>query len=305
MKNISPYKVLLYYKYIKIDEHEAYTKLHLNFCRSLGLKGRILIANEGINGTVCGTPQMTDAYIYSMKMDPRFSSMEFKIDNENENPFKKLYVRPRSEIVTMNLEEDIDPNVMTGKHLKPKEFLEAMKEENIVIIDARNDYEYNIGHFKNAVRPEVNNFKEFPDWIKKNKENFKDKKILAYCTGGIRCEKFSGLLIREGLTDVNQLHGGIINYSKDPKTKGSMFEGKCYVFDERISVDVNFAEGHTIVGKCYFCNEPNERYVNCANRRCHAHFICCEECDEKYQRSRSKECAEAEDHEYKNVRRET
>lgn len=298
MKNNTPLRVLLYYKYVKIEDHENYAKLHLNFCRSLGVKGRILVASEGINGTLSGTPSMTDAYIYSMKMDPRFRDMEFKIDNVEVDAFKKLYVRPRSEIVTMNLEEDIDPNVTTGIHLKPKDFLKAMQEENVVIVDARNDYEYDIGHFKNAIRPEVNNFKEFPAWVKKNKELFKDKKVLAYCTGGIRCEKFSGLLIKEGIENVNQLHGGIINYSKDPKTKGSLFEGKCYVFDERISVDINFAEGHTVVGKCYLCGKPHERYVNCANRRCHFQFICCEDCGEKYLRSCSDKCREAEDHEF-------
>lgn len=299
MKNSEySFRVLLYYKYVKIEDPEIYTKLHLKFCRSLGVLGRILIAGEGINGTLSGTPEQTDAYMCALKMDPRFKDMEFKIDKAKEHAFKKLYVRQKKEIVTLNLDQDIDPNILSGKHLKPKEFYEAMKEDNVVIIDARNDYEYDLGHFKNAIRPEVRNFKEFPEWIKKNKERFENKKILAYCTGGIRCEKFSGLLLREGLKDVNQLHGGIINYAKSRETRGSMFEGKCYVFDERISVDVNFAEGYTMVGKCYHCGKPHDRYVNCAHLSCHFQFICCEECEVKHKRSCSVECMEAEDHEY-------
>ncbi len=295
------FRILLYYMYVHIVNHENYAKLHLNFCRTLGVKGRILIAEEGINGTISGTKDQTNAYIYSMKMDQRFRDMDFKIDIVNEHAFRKLYVRPKKEIVTLNLESDFDPNIITGKHLKPKEFYKAMTEEDVVIIDARNDYEYDLGHFKNAIRPDVRNFKEFPGWVKKNVDKFKDKKVLTYCTGGIRCEKFSGLLLKEGFTNVSQLRGGIINYSKDRETRGSMFEGKCYVFDERISVEVNFAEGYTLVGKCYHCGRPHDRYVNCAHMSCHFQFICCEECEIKRKRSCSKECEEAEDHEYRDM----
>ncbi|MEO8664743.1 MAG: rhodanese-related sulfurtransferase [Ignavibacteria bacterium] len=298
MKNDLKYRVLLYYKYVHIENHENYSRMHLKFCRALGLKGRILVAEEGINGTVSGTPEQTGAYMYSMHMDPRFKDMEFKIDKVKEHVFKKLYVRPKKEIVTMNLDQDLDPNIITGKHLKPKEFYEAMNGEDVIIIDARNDYEYDLGHFKNAVRPDVRTFKEFPVWIKKHHEMLQGKKVLTYCTGGVRCEKFSGLLLREGINDVSQLQGGIINYSHDHSTKGSLFDGKCYVFDERISVDVNFAEGYKLIGKCYLCGKPHDRYVNCAHLSCHFQFICCEECEVKYKRSCSQECREAEDHEW-------
>ncbi|MBK8553689.1 MAG: rhodanese-related sulfurtransferase [Ignavibacteria bacterium] len=292
MQNTLQYRILLYYKYIHIDDHETYTKLHLKFCKALGVKGRIFIAAEGINGTLSGTVEQTDAYIYAMRMDPRFKDMKYKTDEAEEHVFKKLYVRPKKEIVTMNLDEDIDPNQITGKRLNPKEFLEAMKEENVVIIDARNDYEYDLGHFKKAIRPDVKNFKQFPEWIRENSDMIKDKKILTYCTGGVRCEKFSGLLKREGFKNVNQLKGGILSYAKHPETRGSLFDGKCYVFDERISVDVNFAEGYTMVGKCFHCGKPNDRYVNCANLSCHSQFLCCDECEVKYKRSCSKECEE-------------
>ncbi|MEO6696309.1 MAG: rhodanese-related sulfurtransferase, partial [Ignavibacteria bacterium] len=177
MKSNLPYRVLLYYKYVYLDDHENYAKLHLNFCRSLGIKGRILIAEEGINGTLSGTEVQTKAYMYAMKMDSRFKDLDFKIDHVNEHAFKKMYVRVKKELVTFNSSEDINPNKLTGIHLKPKEFLEAMKEENVIILDARNDYEYDLGHFKNAVKPDVRNFKEFPEWIKKNKDKFSGKKV--------------------------------------------------------------------------------------------------------------------------------
>lgn len=291
-KSEHPYRILLYYKYVKIEDHEEYAKLHLKFCKSIGVKGRILVAEEGINGTISGTIEQTDAYIYAMRMDPRFTDMEYKIDEADDHAFKKMFVRPRSEIVTMELEEDIDPNELTGKRLKPKEFLEAMQEDNVVIIDARNDYEYDIGHFRNAIRPDVKNFKQFPEWVKKNKEMLQDKKILTYCTGGVRCEKFSGLLKREGFQNVNQLKGGIISYGKHPDTKGKLFDGKCYVFDERISVRVNFTDEDVIVSKCKHCGELSDRYINCSNDLCHDQYICCEKCEEKYNRACSKECFE-------------
>lgn len=293
------YRVLLYYKYVQIKDFEKYAQLHLKFCKALGVKGRILIAEEGINGTLSGTPEQCEAYIYSMRMDPRFSNMDFKIDKASGHAFKKLYVRPKKEIVTLNSECEINPNETTGKFLTPKQFLEAMKEKDTVIIDARNDYEYELGHFKNAIGTGKRNFKEFPEWAKNNAGKFKDKKILTYCTGGIRCEKFTGLLLKEGFQNVYQLKGGIVNYSRHPETRGSMFDGKCYVFDERISVDVNFAEGYTLIGKCFHCRKPHDRYVNCAHLSCHFQFICCEECEIKYKRSCSKVCEEADDHEFK------
>ncbi len=297
-KSNKPLRILLYYKFVHIDEPEVYADIHLKFCKALGLRGRILIAEEGINGTVSGTVDQTDAYMAAVRMDLRFRDMEFKIDEADEHAFKKMYVRARDEIVTLHSEYEIDPTSETGEYLMPEEFLKAMNDDNTVIIDARNEYEYDLGHFRNAVRPDVRTFKEFPEWVKRNAGLMKEKKVLTYCTGGIRCEKFTALLIKEGITNVSQLKGGIINYSKDPATMGSQFLGKCYVFDERISVEVNHAEGYTLVGKCFHCGKPHDRFVNCAHLSCHFHFICCEDCEIKHKRSCSKECEEAEDHEY-------
>ncbi|RDU38266.1 rhodanese-related sulfurtransferase [Neobacillus piezotolerans] len=289
MATTHPYRVLLYYKYVHIDNPEEFADQHLAFCKELGLKGRILVAEEGINGTVSGTVEQTDAYMKAMRDDARFADMVFKIDVSDTHAFKKMHVRPRNELVTLRLEDDVDPNELTGNYLEPKEFFNAMQDPNAVVIDARNDYEYDLGHFRGAIRPDIKAFRELPDWIRENKDQFEGKKILTYCTGGIRCEKFSGWLKKEGFEDVSQLHGGIATYGKDPEVKGQLWDGKMYVFDERISVPINQVE-HVVVGKDYFTGEPCERYVNCANPECNKQILCSEENEHKYLRGCTHEC---------------
>ena len=166
-----------------------------------------------------------------------------------------------------------------------------MQAEDTVVIDARNDYEFDLGHFRGAIRPEIRNFRDLPDWMIENKEMFEGKKVLTYCTGGIRCEKFSGWLVREGFEGVGQLHGGIATYGKDPEVRGQLWDGQMYVFDERIAVPVNQVE-HVVVGKDHFTGEPCERYVNCANPDCNDKILCSEENEHKYLRSCSDECRE-------------
>jgi len=283
------FRVLLYYHYVPIADPEEFAGKHLEFCKELGLKGRILISPEGINGTVSGTVEQTEAYMNEMKKDPRFADMVYKVDEADQHAFKKMHVRPKKELVTLRLEDDIDPTELTGKHLSPKEFFELMKQDDTIVLDARNDYEYDLGHFKGAVRPNIKNFRELPDWVRQNKDKFEGKKILTYCTGGVRCEKFSGWLLQEGFKDVGQLHGGIVTYGKDPEVQGELWEGKCYVFDERISVPINRKE-HVIVGRDYFTGEPCERYVNCANPECNKKILTSEENEHKYLRSCSSEC---------------
>ncbi|WP_342045212.1 oxygen-dependent tRNA uridine(34) hydroxylase TrhO [Bacillus sp. OTU530] len=289
MTTVKPYRVLLYYMYVPIENPEEFAEQHLEFCKELGLKGRILVAEEGINGTVSGTIEQTDEYMQAMQKDSRFAEMVFKVDEADGHAFKKMHVRPRSELVTLRLEDDVNPNELTGKYLSPKEFFEAMQNEDTIVIDARNDYEYDLGRFKGAIRPDIEAFRELPEWVRDNKEKLEGKKILTYCTGGIRCEKFSGWLLKEGFQDVGQLHGGIVTYGKDPEVQGRLWDGQCYVFDERISVPVNQTE-HVIVGRDYFTGEPCERYVNCANPECNKQILCSEENEHKYLRGCTHEC---------------
>lgn len=284
-----PYRVLLFYKFVPIEDPETLTKEHLAFCKELGIKGRILIASEGINGTLSGTVEQTDYYMETLKKDSRFSDMVFKIEEADSHAFKKMHVRHRKELVTLRLEDSPDPSELTAEFLDPPEFYKEMQDNDTVILDTRNDYEYDLGHFRGAIRPDIRTFRELPKWIRKNKHRLEDKRILMYCTGGIRCEKISGWFIENGLEDVAQLHGGIITYGQHPEVQGKLWDGKCYVFDGRISTSVNRTE-HVIVGKDYFTGEPCERYVNCANPECNKQILCSEENEHKYMRSCSHKC---------------
>ncbi len=278
------FEILLYYHYVRLDDPAQFRDEHKKLCDSLDLKGRIIVAYEGINGTVSGTLDNIAKYREVMENDLRFKGMPFKVDQHDEHAFPRMSVKFRSELVNLSLDKDINPLEITGNHLKPKDFYEAMIDENTVVLDARNDYEYDLGHFKNAIRPDIRNFRDLPKWIKENDNLLKDKKILTYCTGGVRCEKFSGWLLEEGYEDVNQLDGGIATYGNDPETLGKNWDGLMYVFDNRISVPINKHE-HVVVGKDYFDGSDCERYVNCANPSCNIQMICSEENEAKYLRA--------------------
>lgn len=171
------YRVLLYYQYVPIEDPETFTAEHLAFCKELGLLGRILVSSEGINGTVSGTIEQTDKYMQALKEDPRFASMPIKIDEADGHAFKKMHVRHRNELVNLSLEDDVNPLELTGNHLSPVEFYEQMQSPDTVVIDARNDYEFDVGHFRGAVRPDIETFRELPEWIRDNKEILEGKKF--------------------------------------------------------------------------------------------------------------------------------
>ncbi len=294
MSNESPYRVLLYYKYVRLADPVAFTAEHRSLCEELGLLGRILIAEEGINGTVSGTVAATDAYRAALSADARFADIEFKVDPADGHVFPKLAVRARAEIVALDLgKDDLFPGDVTGRRLSPAEFQALMAEEDVLVLDGRNDYESAIGHFKGAVCPPVGNFREFPEWIRENLAEAKDRKILTYCTGGIRCEKLSGFLVREGFRDVYQLEGGIVTYGRDEKVRGEDFEGQCYVFDQRIAVEVNRTATRKVIATCRYCGKPSERYVNCAWKPCNAQVFLCLACETERGRYCGDACAAA------------
>ncbi|KHE67753.1 rhodanese-related sulfurtransferase [Halobacillus sp. BBL2006] len=284
------YRVLLYYKYADLPDYEEYCQNHLNFCRDLGLKGRVIVSHEGINGTVSGTVEQVERYMDYVRSDERFADIHFKIDEHEGHAFKKMHCRVKPELVNWSIEnDDIDPKTFGGKHLKPKEFNEMLKSEDTIVIDGRNEYEYRIGHFRNAIQPEVNHSREFPEWIAENADQWKDKKVLTYCTGGIRCEKLTGILKKNGVEDVYQLEGGITTYGKDPEVKGELFDGKMYVFDERIAVPVNQVEDK-IVAECEHCGKAEDRMINCSNPVCNRQYVCCKECEEEHHAACTAEC---------------
>ena len=283
------YRVLLYYQYVPIDNSENFRDEHMKLCNELGLLGRIIVAEEGINGTLSGTYEATQGYIDALHNDPRFETMPFKIDEASGHAFEKMHVRVKPELVNLSLDEDVNPLKLTGEYLKPEEFNKKMKNEGTLIIDARNDYEYDLGHFEGAIKPDIKTFRELPQWIKDNKELLDGKEILTYCTGGVRCEKFSGWLKAEGHEDVGQLDGGIVTYGYDPDVQGELWNGQCYVFDQRIAVPINRVEPN-IVGKDFITGQPCERYVNCANPDCNKQILMSEETEKKYLRACSDAC---------------
>ncbi len=285
------YQILLYYHYTHIEDPIAFKEEHMKLCHSLNLLGRIYVTHEGINGTVSGLFADTQAYMKAMSASEIFKGIVFKIDSSDRHVFKKMKIKIKNELVNFSLEDDVNPLELTGEYLEPKEFYERLLDPNTIVIDARNTYEYDLGHFKGAIRPEIETFRELPNWIREHKDEFKDKRIITYCTGGVRCEKFSGWLKREGFKDVAQLHGGIVTYGQDPVVQGQLWDGLCYVFDERISVPINRVE-HVIVGKDYFTGEPCERYINCANPDCNKQIICSEENEIKHYGSCSQACRE-------------
>lgn len=280
----APYRVLLYYRYTPIADPAAYQAAQRTLCESLELRGRIIIGSEGINGTVSGTEENTNRYREVMRADPLMAGIEFKVDLADGHVFPKLSIKVRKEIVTLGLpdEADIDPTTLTGERLSPIEFYEAMQEENVVVIDGRNDYEADLGHFKNALCPPIRSFRDFPLWLRENAPVLEGRKILTYCTGGIRCEKLSGYLRKEGFDEVYQLDGGIVKYGKDPVVQGRDFDGLCYVFDERVGVEVNHTETRRLITRCRFCGVEEARYGNCRWPDCNEQIFVCPSCREAH-----------------------
>jgi len=289
------YQVLLYYKYTRLDDPQIYRDEHFALCEGLGLLGRIIVAEEGINGTVSGTAEATDAYMKALLADPCTAGIEFKIDPADGHTFPKLSIKVRDEIVSLDLgEDDVDPNEITGKRLAPAEFKQALEDDDVIVLDGRNDYESALGRFKGAICPPVKNFRDFPEWIRENFGDAKDKRVLTYCTGGIRCEKLSGFLLKEGFTDVSQLEGGIVTYGKDEQVQGEGFEGQCYVFDQRIGVPVSASKEEAVVSNCLRCGEASARYVNCGHPPCNDQVFLCEICEQQHGKFCGDECRERE-----------
>lgn len=281
------YQILLYYCYAKIENPEEYREEHHLFCVENNMRGRIIVSDEGLNGTVSGLVEDCQKYMEYIHADPRFVKTEFKIDSFDKHAFTKIHVRYKPEIVHSALRH-LDPNVKTGKHLEPEEFKKLKDQEDVVILDVRSNYEHELGHFKNAITLDIDNFRDFPEKVKEL-EHLKNKKVLTYCTGGIKCEKASAFLLEQGFEDVYQLHGGIIKYGME--AGGEDFEGKCYVFDNRIAVDVNKVNP-TVVSTCYVCGDHSDRMVNCANPTCNDHVAMCEECGWKMEGACSETCKE-------------
>lgn len=286
------YLVLLYYCYAHIEDPETFREQHHIQCLDLNLKGRIIVATEGLNGTVSGLRPDCEQYMALVKSDPRFAKTEFKVDTTEGYTFEKMHVRVKPEIVHADLPH-IDPTKKTGGYVEPGEFREILKaqSDDTVILDVRSNYEHHVGKFKNAVTLDIENFRDFPEKVKEL-DHLKSKKVITYCTGGIKCEKASAFLLEQGFENVYQLHGGIIKYGLE--ANGEDFEGKCYVFDNRITKDLNTVNP-TVISRCYVTGQPSDRMVNCANPHCNLHIPMSEEGAEIYNGCCSEDCSKNPD----------
>lgn len=287
---MSQYSVILYYCYTEIADPEAFRDEHHRLCLDLNLLGRIIVAAEGLNGTISGLTSDCEAYMAHVKADPRFAGIDFKVEPCEDFAFKKLHVRVKSEIVYSGLQH-IKPQEQTGVHLEPAEFKALKEEEDVVVLDVRSNYEHKVGRFKNALTLDIDNFRDFPDKVEEL-AHLKDKKVITYCTGGIKCEKASAYLLEQGFDQVYQLHGGIIKYGLEEG--GEDFEGKCYVFDGRVIADVNTVNP-TVISTCYVCGTKSDRMVNCANPTCNIHVAICEDCGWEKEGACSDTCREHPD----------
>lgn len=278
---MSQHEILLYYKYVDLPDAEEVTAQHKQLCTELGLTGRIIIAKEGINGTVEGTVENTKLYIDVLTRDPRFADINFKRSEGTGNAFPKLSIKLRDEIVSLHLgEQDFSPTRTTGKYLSAEELHDWIHTgKEIYIVDMRNDYEHHVGHFEGSILPPMGNFRELPNMLPQL-EHLKDKTVVTVCTGGVRCEKASGYLINNDFNDVYQLKDGIVTYME--KYPNEDFIGQLYVFDGRVTMGFNLDDPkRQVIGKCLKCGSASEEYVNCANLACHKHFIVCQNCREE------------------------
>lgn len=276
------YTILLYYKYVKVKDPRDVMLLQRGYCEALGLKGRIIIAEEGINGTVEGTKANVEKYIKLVEQDKRFREINWKKSEGNGNSFKKLRIRVRPEIVTTGIpNKDFGPlKKVTGKYLSAEElknWYETGRE--FYVVDMRNDYEFEIGRFKNSVWPKgLGHFRDVPNAVK-SIENLKDKTVVTVCTGGVRCETASGLLMKYGFSDVYQLENGIVTFME--KYPNTYFEGKLLVFDGREAMGFNVdSPEHKVIGKCRVCGAKSEHLVNYYDGGKNTYGIICESCCE-------------------------
>ena len=282
---------LSFYRYVILDEIKSLRDNFYEKLSELNVLGRIYLANEGVNAQISVPEQNWDLFIALLNSYPQFKDVDLKIAVEDDGKsFYKLIVRIREKIVGDGLNDKTFDVTNVGNHLSAKEFNDAMKNPDTIVVDMRNHYESEVGHFKNAICPDADTFRqELPlvlDLLKDKKEN----KILLYCTGGIRCEKASAFLRHHGFEDVNQLNGGIIHYARQVNAEGleSQFIGKNFVFDDRMGERIT----DDIVSTCHQCGNPSDRHVNCANDDCHLLFIQCKSCSEKTKGCCTPQCTE-------------
>lgn len=285
----STYVALAYYKFVKVEDPFQEVKKHQTFFEDKTCMGRIYISEEGINGQMSGFIPDVEAYVEWLKRDSRFSDIHFKIHPTSEQIFPRMTVKYRKQLVA--LDQKIDTSE-TAEHVSPHQWKEMLESGDYLLLDVRNRYEWQIGHFEGAVLPPLETFREFPAYAEKLADEIdpKETKVMMYCTGGIRCELYSVLLKQKGFKKIFQLEGGVINYGLEEGSKH--WKGKLFVFDDRLSVSIDGSDTAPIA-HCIHCHHSEDTYYNCANMDCNELFICCSSCLEIYQGCCTHACKES------------
>jgi UPF0176 protein len=251
MSEINPrYLVVALYKFVSLPDYAALRAPIHAACMGHHIKGTILLASEGINGTIAGLPADIRAVLDYLRQDQRFSGLEHKESYADTHPFYRMKVKLKKEIVTMGV-PNINPNNTVGTYVKPEDWNALISDPNVILLDTRNDYEVHIGTFKGAVDPKTTTFREFPAYVAKNLDKTKNKKVAMFCTGGIRCEKASSFMKEQGFEEVYHLQGGILKYLETVPEAESLWQGECFVFDQRVAVKHGLEVGD--YDQCYAC----------------------------------------------------
>ncbi len=247
------YTIAALYHFTRFENPDALRPALLDLCRAQSVKGTLLIAQEGINGTIAGPRAGIDAVLAHIRALPGCADLEWKEATSDDPPFGKMKVRLKKEIVTMG-QPNVDPRASVGHYVEPEDWNDLIRSDDVVVIDTRNDYEVQIGTFEGAIDPNTQSFGEFPAWWEENKDRFHNKRVAMFCTGGIRCEKSTNYLLGQGVEDVYHLKGGILRYLEEMPAEDSAWQGECFVFDNRVSVGHGLVEGpHKL---CHGCRRP-------------------------------------------------
>jgi len=241
------------YKFVRLEDFEALRQPLLDVLEANKVRGTLLLASEGINGTIAADQAGIDAALAWLNQDSRLNPIDFKLSYHSDMPFNRTKVKLKKEIVTMGV-EGIDPNRVVGTYVAPKDWNALISDPDVVLVDTRNDYEYEIGTFENAINPNTTSFREFPEYVAKNLDPEKNKKVAMFCTGGIRCEKSTAYLKEQGFDEVYHLHGGILKYLEEVPQEDSMWQGDCFVFDERVAVNHQLEKSQ--YDQCHACRYP-------------------------------------------------
>lgn len=261
------------YKFVTLEDFHELREPLLDACIASGARGTILLAHEGINGTIAGTREAIDQVLAYLRSDSRLADLEHKESFDDHLPFYRMKVKLKREIVTMGI-EGIDPNSRVGTYVAPGDWNDLVNDPDVLLIDTRNDYEYGIGTFRGAIDPHTQSFRDFPAYVRSHLDPDKHKKVAMFCTGGIRCEKASAFMLKEGFAEVYHLQGGILKYLEEVPPQESTWEGECFVFDNRVAVDHKLQKGQ--YDQCYGCRHPITEQDKLSDK--YQKGICCPLC---------------------------